>query len=425
MTVAFARTFLESANKLTLPEQGRVLEFMKSGTSRVGAHIGAPRWCFQERERLGSRDASWAHIGAPLQRKCKAQIRAGRRRFENHPVTGAVQVVEVASAVREEVDWQKSPGKPGLFAGRKDEYLVSLGVPLDWLPLVREVETEEQLLSILDRLPEEVAERLFRVASGELVTPPTPVAPTAPLAANPDNLRRFRVIESEAELQEVLSKPLVAWLHFLHPSQRDLVAAEFKGPAKVSGGAGTGKTVVALHRARHLAKQGKSVLLTSFVGTLCRNLERNLDILCSAEERKRITAATVTSVAYVLNHRRGAPACAPTAHHQRETPRSLRRLMGAHQCAPTMGRLRPKAELDFHEAICSSAPRSLLSSRNKVRVESLVGGHRRAPLRPAINAKRLDFCDGSWAHSGTDVRPCSGTDVRPCSGKRARFTCDW
>ncbi len=311
MTVAFARTFLESANRLTLAEQGRVLEFM----TKYQLNPAHPSLSL---ERISNADKTlWSgritqDLRAILVKDGDQTIFlyashhddayswAERRRFENHPVTGAVQVVEVASAVREEVDWQKSSGKRGLFAARKDEYLSSLGVPLDWLPLLREVETEEQLLSIIDRLPEEVAERLLRVASGELVTPPKPFLPTEPLAANPDNLRRFRVIESEAELQEVLSKPLAAWLHFLHPTQRDLVTAVFKGPVKVTGGAGTGKTVVALHRARHLAKQGKKVLLTSFVGTLCRNFERNLDILCSADERKRITAATVTSVALDL-----------------------------------------------------------------------------------------------------------------------------
>ncbi|MCG3193080.1 MAG: ATP-dependent DNA helicase Rep [Thermoanaerobaculia bacterium] len=311
MTVAFARTFMESANQLTLPERGRVFDFM----TKYQQNAAHPSLSL---ERISNADKSlWsARITQGLRailvkdgdqsiflyasHHDDAYTWAERRRFENHPVTGAVQVVEVASAVREEVDWQTSPGKPSLFATRKDEYLSSLGVPLDWLPLLHEVQTEEQLLSIIDRLPEEVAERLLRLASGELVAPPAPVSPGAPLSANPDNLRRFRVIESEAELQEVLSKPLSAWLHFLHPSQRDLVTATFKGPVKVTGGAGTGKTVVALHRARHLAKPGKKVLLTSFVGTLCRNFERSLDILCSGDERKRITAATVTSVALDL-----------------------------------------------------------------------------------------------------------------------------
>ena len=99
--------------------------------------------------------------------------------------------------------------------------------------------------------------------------------------------------ENSDDLIAALEAPLERWIAFLHPSQRALVEREFKGPAKVSGSAGTGKTVVAMHRARYLARQGKRVLLTSFVNTLCDNIAGNLAKFCSGQVLERITTSTV------------------------------------------------------------------------------------------------------------------------------------
>ena len=79
-----------------------------------------------------------------------------------------------------------------------------------------------------------------------------------------------------AELQRLVSAPIEDWMIFLHPDQRPLVDRRFNGPARVRGSAGTGKTVVALHRAAALAKRfaGESsgndvpVLFTTFVRNL-------------------------------------------------------------------------------------------------------------------------------------------------------------
>lgn len=98
----------------------------------------------------------------------------------------------------------------------------------------------------------------------------------------------------------MLSAPMSKWIGFLHPSQRKLATGKFSGPVKVTGSAGTGKTVVAMHRARHLARQGKNVLLTSYVGTLCDNIRENLKYLCSPEELARITVDTVHAQALQL-----------------------------------------------------------------------------------------------------------------------------
>ena len=64
--------------------------------------------------------------------------------------------------------------------------------------------------------------------------------------------RRFVVVDNDTALEAMLDAPLDKWRVFLHPSQRKLVYRSWNGPVRVLGGAGTGKTVVAMHRAAHL-----------------------------------------------------------------------------------------------------------------------------------------------------------------------------
>ena len=90
------------------------------------------------------------------------------------------------------------------------------------------------------------------------------------------------------ELERLLAAPIEEWMIFLHPDQRTLVDRRFAGPARVSGSAGTGKTVVALHRAAALAKRFRAssapagpppVLFTTFIKNLpsvFENLYRRL-----------------------------------------------------------------------------------------------------------------------------------------------------
>lgn len=230
------------------------------------------------------------------------------RRFEPHAVTGELQIVQTVERVEEVLPQAGASAGQGALVQRlfpperfADDYLLSLGVPRDWLPVVRHLTDDTQLLEIVDKLPQEVGERLLRLADGEVVTPPPPVAPSAlterPLTA--DEQRRFFVV-GDADLADVLEKPLDAWLRFLHPTQRALATGNFTGPIKVTGSAGTGKTVVGLHRARHLASEGCRVLLTSFVTTLCENLERNVKLLLRPEEQDLVTVSTVHAQARAL-----------------------------------------------------------------------------------------------------------------------------
>ncbi len=226
---------------------------------------------------------------------------AERRSVERNPRTGALQVVVAPETVTEKLSEYKAPEtQPPLFKKFQDDYLLSLGLPESWLPAIRLLKTDEQLLEIVADLPEEVAERLLDLSAGKVVAPPLPIAADKPVLESEDTQRRFYVIEDSEELLRMLSAPMSTWLGFLHPSQRKIVSGKYNGPVKVTGSAGTGKTVVGMHRARHLARQGKNVLLTSYVGTLCDNIQESLKLLCSNEELKRITVDTVHAQALQL-----------------------------------------------------------------------------------------------------------------------------
>lgn len=220
---------------------------------------------------------------------------AERRRVEQNARTGSLQVVETVE--RTEI---RVRAVDGLLAEHTDDYLLSLGVPGDWLPVLRNVVNEDQLLDLLPRLPDEVGEALLTLASGELVAPPAPAPGVGKIWQHQDTQRRFYVVEDAADLQRLLNAPLHQWVAFLHPSQQKLANGSFNGPVKITGSAGTGKTVVALHRARYLARQGKKVLLTTYVNTLAENLVHALELLCSPEELARIKVGTVHGEATTL-----------------------------------------------------------------------------------------------------------------------------
>lgn len=215
---------------------------------------------------------------------------AERRRIETHPRTGAAQIVEVRERIEEiaiptPVVAPAKPIKPvqlPLFAHICDDDLLSYGVPADWLADVKAA-TEESLFDLTDHLPQEAAEALLELAVGKTPVPATIASPeiSADPFQHPDAQRRFRVMENVDVLKQALDYPWDQWSVFLHPSQMEIVDHEFPGPARVSGSAGTGKTVVALHRAANILKRDPAarLLLTTFSLPLANALERKLAIL--------------------------------------------------------------------------------------------------------------------------------------------------
>ena len=222
----------------------------------------------------------------------KAYEWAERRRLETHPKTGAAQFVEIRETVQEilvptYVEVSKPAAvKPLLFEGMSDDDLLTYGVPPEWLSDVRRVD-EDNLLLLAERLPGEAAEALLELATGGKPLPPQPIAPTMNPLDHPDAQRRFRVMSKVEELQRALEFPWDRWSVFLHPEQRQVVERHYTGPVRVSGSAGTGKTVVALHRAVFLARANENarVLLTTFSHMLANALRNQLRRLIGNEPR--------------------------------------------------------------------------------------------------------------------------------------------
>ena len=196
--------------------------------------------------------------------------------------------------------------KPALFAHLTPLELLSYGVPEDLVPTVLQA-NEDSLLALADHLPGEAAEALVELATGGKPKPAPAPAPNADPFAHPDAQRRFRVMRDVEELDRALDYPWEKWTVFLHPAQRQWVEKDYNGPARVAGSAGTGKTIVALHRAVHLARQNPDarVLLTTFSDTLARALKGKLRRLICNEPKlgERLEVEALGSVAMRLNER--------------------------------------------------------------------------------------------------------------------------
>ena len=237
----------------------------------------------------------------------KAYQWAENKTFQIHPEIGSIQVIDVveAQAVQAPVVRDAELAEKGLFAHVRDRTLVRLGLPEILLPLVRSLTSEDDLDRASAHLPQEVDEALYLLAAGyseeqvfqELDKPkeakPVDTSDFESALTNPDSQRRFYVVEDEWELDTMLNAPLEKWRVFLHPSQRKLVERHWNGPVRVLGGAGTGKTVVALHRARWLARhvftgENDRILFTTFTRNLAADIRENLGKICSDEVMRRI-----------------------------------------------------------------------------------------------------------------------------------------
>jgi mRNA-degrading endonuclease RelE of RelBE toxin-antitoxin system len=239
----------------------------------------------------------------------KAYDWAERRKLETHPTTGAAQLVEIRETVKEivvpvyvQAEISAAP-MAALFDDMSDAELLGYGVPLEWLDDVR-LANESTLLVLADRLPGEAAEALLELATGGKPRIATPSVPIGNPFEHPDAQRRFRIMTNVEELQRALDFPWDKWTVFLHPEQRQLVERDYAGPARVSGSAGTGKTIVALHRAVHLARlhPDARVLLTTFSDTLAKALHAKVRRLVGSEPRlaERIDVYSLKAIALRL-----------------------------------------------------------------------------------------------------------------------------
>lgn len=275
----------------------------------------------------------------------KAYDWAVRRKLETHPTTGAAQLVEVRETVQQvivpvyvqaELPLAPKPSTPPklLFANRPDDELLGYGVPAEWLADVKGA-TEDTLLALADHLPAEAGEALLELATGGKPRVPAPAEATANPFDHPDAQRRFRVMNNVAELEAALDFPWEKWTVFLHPEQRQWVERDYTGPARVSGSAGTGKTIVALHRAVYLARSNPDarVLLTTFSDTLASALHTKLKRLVGSEPRlaERIDVVSLNAIGRRLYKAQHGPVTLASREAVRQMLSDASRAVGGHK----------------------------------------------------------------------------------------------
>jgi mRNA-degrading endonuclease RelE of RelBE toxin-antitoxin system len=278
----------------------------------------------------------------------KAYAWAERRKLETHPKTGAAQLVEIRETVKEVIvpTYAQAeptiPARPSseqkpLFVGVSDDEFLSYGVPAEWLIDVKNA-TEDTLLTLGEHLPAEAAEALLELATGGKPRMPQPVAASDSPFNHPDAQRRFRIMTNVEELKRALDFPWEKWTIFLHPDQREWVERDYAGPARVSGSAGTGKTIVALHRAVYLARKHPDarVLLTTFSDALANALKTKLNRLLGHEPRlaERIDVHSLTAIGLRLYKAHIGPATIANREVLREVMRDAAGIPGTHD--PTL-----------------------------------------------------------------------------------------
>ncbi|MBA4495661.1 3'-5' exonuclease [Paenactinomyces guangxiensis] len=234
---------------------------------------------------------------------------AERKRFEVNQVTGFLQMWTSNKKTNDSIDVK------GLFSDYTEDKLIAIGVPEDLIPVIYEIKHEDELYKYVDEIPEDTFAPLLWIAQGESYQDVLQIvneqkaersrqqqAPGQPfLQAMLNTSSQVAVISSDTQLQEILRYPFDHWRLFLHSSQKELAEKDFSGPVKVLGGAGTGKTVVALHRARKLIRDfmrpDEKLLFTTFNINLANIIQDLLATMCTPEEVQRIKVIHIDRLA--------------------------------------------------------------------------------------------------------------------------------
>ena len=218
--------------------------------------------------------------------------------------TGSLEIIQTTHAT-EEITVEKKPSTETFFSKFRDKELLKLGINEEILPYVKTISTEEDLDNFRQYISEEVYEALFYLLSGDsfeevynylYAQNDTNLSSDDFTKAleNDSSKRNFYVVEeNDTELMNMLNAPLEKWRVFLHPTQRKLVENTYNGPVRVLGGAGTGKTVVAMHRARQLASRmnlfdDQKILFTTYTKNLAIDIYENLKKICDEETLSKI-----------------------------------------------------------------------------------------------------------------------------------------
>ena len=319
--VALSKEFLEAYSRLPRGQQKKVREFTEKfqrNPTGPGIHFEPVRDAIDDKVRSVRIDQAYraiviqpprgdVYLCVWVDHHDEAYAWARKKRFEVNPASGVFQLYELDVPAPEPVAPEvETPA--GLFDRFENRELLMAGLPEPLLPAVRALQSDEDLEALAPHLPEDAAEVLFQLAAGyslgealeemersRVGKEAVDVEDFQEALKQPGSQRGFKVLDDEQDLDAMLEAPLEQWRIFLHPTQRKLVETHANGPMRVLGGAGTGKTVVLMHRAKHLARSeftspGDRILVTTFTRNLALDLETNLKNLCgSAFSRLEVT----------------------------------------------------------------------------------------------------------------------------------------
>jgi superfamily I DNA/RNA helicase len=312
-TVAFGSDFNTSISNLPLVIRGKVmdfcLKFMNNPTSpginyekykgAIDKRMHSVRIDDEYRGIVFRQAESGIYIFLWVDHHDEAYAWARYRKCDVNPYSRSVQIYEIREVPANPEPKEQSSG---LFSAIRDRELIKLGLPVEQLRMIRWVSNEADFLSVKEALPIDVFENLQYIIEGipyeevldMYIASQEGSKDSATIAGaiyNNTSKRSFVIIDNDEELSKMINEPLKKWRVFLHPSQRFAVEQNHNGPARVLGGAGTGKTVVAMHRAKRLASEasrGEKVLFTTFTKNLARDINENLKRICTATEMRTI-----------------------------------------------------------------------------------------------------------------------------------------
>jgi len=309
-TVAISSDFLTAFAALPRKIQGKVTDFINkfrnnpqsSGINYEKIHaaldkkICSVRIDDTYRGIVARQEKSGVYILLWVDRHDEAYSWAARKRCEVNKETGNLQVYDVRLEIVNDGGGNK------LFSMISDDNLKKIGVPVEQIPFVKSLDNAAALYRAKSAMPLDAYEGLEWLANGFSIEevlelydvqekPFSEPGNLADALKTDGSQSAFWVVAGEEELLRVMSEPLEKWRIFLHPAQRKLIARDYSGPCRILGGAGTGKTVVAMHRAKWLASQSGSrnkILFTTFTANLAGDIKDNLRKICPVEELRKI-----------------------------------------------------------------------------------------------------------------------------------------